>query len=57
MVYARSTSPEDCEAKEMYDLFYNRVFFDPMIKGEFPQRLIDLCKQHAIYFDPTEEEL
>jgi beta-glucosidase len=57
MVYARSTSPEDCQAKEMYDLFYNRVFFDPMIKGEFPQKLIDLCKQHSIYFYPTEEEL
>ncbi len=57
MVYARSTSPEDLHAQEMYDLFYNRVFFDPMIKGEYPQELIDLCKQHAIYFDPTAEEL
>ncbi len=33
MVYARSNSPEDQKAAYMYDLFYNRVFFDPMVKG------------------------
>lgn len=57
MVYARSTSPEDQHAKEMYDLFYNRIFFDPMVKGEYSNQLIELCKQYDIYFDPTEEEL
>lgn len=56
MVYARSSSPEDQQAQKMYDLFYNRVFFDPMIKGEYDQELIELCQKHEIYFDPTEEE-
>jgi 6-phospho-beta-glucosidase len=56
MVYARSSSPEDQQAQKMYDLFYNRVFFDPMIKGEYDPELIELCQKHGIYFDPTEEE-
>lgn len=57
MVYPRSSSAEDVKAAEMYDLFFNRVFFDPMIKGEYSQRLLDLCAEHQIDFDPSKEEL
>lgn len=57
MVYARSSSKEDQQAKKMYDLFFNRVFFDPMIKGIYPEELITLCKEHDIYFDPAKEDL
>lgn len=57
MVYGRSDSPEDQQAKKMYDLFFNRVFFDPMIKGVYPEELIRLCKKYSIYFDPTEADL
>ncbi|CAM4115672.1 glycoside hydrolase family 1 protein [Streptococcus penaeicida] len=57
MVYPRSSSPEDLDAARRYDLFYNRVFLDPMIKGSYPEELIELCKENDIYFDPTEEEL
>lgn len=57
MVYARSDSKEDRKAAEMYDLFFNRVFFDPMIKGEYSPKLIELCKIHGIYFNPEQEDI
>lgn len=57
MVYARSSSPEDQNAQKMYDLFFNRIFFDPMVKGHYPDELITLCQTYDIYFDPTEEDL
>ena len=57
MVYARSTSKEDQKGAAMYDLFYNRVFFDPLVKGVYPAELIQLCQQYEIYFDPTPADL
>lgn len=57
MVYARSSSKEDKKAAEMYDLFYNRVFFDPMVKGEYSAELIALCTKFDIYFNPDENDL
>lgn len=57
MVYPRSNSVEDQQAANYYDLIYNRVFFDPLVLGEYPEELIDLCKENNIYFHPTEEEL
>ncbi len=33
VVYPRSNAPHDIEAAKMYDLFFNRMFLDPMIKG------------------------
>ena len=43
MVYPRSSSVEDQQAAEMYDLFFNRIFFDPMVKGKYPKQLLELC--------------
>jgi len=57
VTYARSTSTHDQQAAEMYDLFFNRVFLDPSIKGEYPNELFDVMKKHEITFDYTEEEL
>lgn len=57
MVYPRSSSKEDQQAAHIYDLFFNQVYFHPMVKGEYPAELIQLCQKHDIYFDPTEEEL
>jgi len=57
MVYARSSSAADQKAKDMYDLFFNRVFFDPMVKGEYAAELIELCQKYGIYFDPTAADL
>ncbi|OUK12093.1 hypothetical protein BU189_16160, partial [Enterococcus faecium] len=50
MVYARSNSPEDQKAAYMYDLFYNRVFFDTMVQGYYTEELLELFKKQSIYF-------
>ncbi|HHP2681761.1 TPA: glycoside hydrolase family 1 protein [Enterococcus faecium] len=57
MVYARSSSPEDQKAAYMYDLFYKRVFFDPMVKGYYTEEFLELCRKQSIYFDPATEDL
>lgn len=57
VTYARSSSPHDQEAVKMYDLFFNRVFLDPAIKGEYPQELFELMNKHNVAFEYTEEEL
>ncbi|WP_342434438.1 glycoside hydrolase family 1 protein [Paenibacillus sp. FSL H7-0442] len=57
VTYARSSAPHDQYAAHVYDLFYNRVFLDPLIKGEYPQELFDLMGKHDITFEATTEEL
>lgn len=57
VTYPRSSSPADKKAAEMYDLFYNRVFMDPLIKGEYPEELFLTMASHNITFDYTQEEL
>lgn len=57
VTYARSTAPHDQEAAKMFDLFFNRIFLDPAIKGEYPQELFGLMEKHDITFDYSEEEL
>lgn len=44
--YARSENPEDKEAAEIADLFYTRSFLDPMVKGVFPEKLIEILKKY-----------
>jgi len=57
VTYARSSAPHDQEAAKIYDLFFNRIFLDPSIKGEYPQELFDLMAQHDIAFEYTQEDL
>ncbi|WP_257000900.1 glycoside hydrolase family 1 protein [Terribacillus saccharophilus] len=57
VTYARSFAEHDQKAARIYDLFFNRVFLDPSIKGEFPPELFELMEKHDITFDSTEEEL
>lgn len=57
VTYPRSSAEHDKKAAYMYDLYFNRVFMDPMLKGEYPQDLIDDLKKHNCMFDYTEEEL
>ncbi|WP_091496485.1 glycoside hydrolase family 1 protein [Amphibacillus marinus] len=57
VTYARSSAPHDQEAARIYDLFFNRVFLDPSIKGEYPQELWQLMDKHNITFDYTDAEL
>ncbi|MDS0115788.1 family 1 glycosylhydrolase, partial [Enterobacter hormaechei subsp. steigerwaltii] len=55
--YPRSRAPHDVRAAEMYDLFYNRVFLDPLVHGRYPQALFTLLAQHQVQWDYTADEL
>ncbi|WP_340373488.1 glycoside hydrolase family 1 protein [Peribacillus sp. FSL E2-0218] len=57
VTYARSSAENDREAARIYDLFFNRVFLDPSIKGEYPQELFTLMDKHKITFEHTSDEL
>lgn len=57
VTYPRSSSEADQKAGEMYDLFYNRIFLDPLVKGTYPAELFPLLEQHNIAFDSTEAEM
>ncbi|WP_342504792.1 glycoside hydrolase family 1 protein [Sporosarcina sp. FSL K6-2383] len=57
VTYARSSAEHDQKAARIHDLFFNRVFLDPAIKGEYPEELFELMEKHDITFDSTEEEL
>lgn len=55
--YPRSTSPEDLKASELADLFFNRSFLDPMVKGEIPEELCNIFSEHSIAPEMSEAEL
>lgn len=57
VTWPRSSAPHDQKAAEMYDLFYNRVFLDPAIKGEYPPALFQLLAQHQVAWDYSAEDL
>jgi len=46
--YARSDSAADRYAEEMYDLFYNKVFLDPALKGRYPDGFFSLLEKYGI---------
>lgn len=52
--YPRSSHPADVKAAHIVDLFFNRSFLDPAVKGEYPQDLVDLLREHG-YLPVTEE--
>lgn len=57
VTYPRSRAPHDERAAEIYDLFYNRVFLDPLVHGRYPQELVTLLEQHQVEWDYTADEL
>lgn len=57
VTYPRSSAPHDVKAAEIYDLFYNRVFLDPAIKGEYPAELLALLEKHGVQWQYDEAEL
>jgi beta-glucosidase len=57
VTYPRSSAEHDVKAAQMFDLFFNRMFLDPCIKGEYPQVLFDLLEKHNVSFQYTEEDL
>ncbi len=44
--YPRSQNPADLKAANIADLMFNRSFLDPAVKGEYPQELVELLKEH-----------
>ncbi|MRS14192.1 family 1 glycosylhydrolase [Enterobacteriaceae bacterium RIT691] len=57
VTYPRSRAPHDVLAAERYDLFYNRVFLDPFVHGEYPAALFRLLEEHGVAWEYSEEEL
>jgi 6-phospho-beta-glucosidase len=55
--YPRSEEANDIKAAQIADLFFNRLFLDPAVKGEFPGELVDLFKQDDVLWESTAEEL
>ncbi|WP_067839634.1 glycoside hydrolase family 1 protein [Amphibacillus sediminis] len=45
--YPRSQNPADLKASHICDLFFNRSFLDPAVKGEYPEDLIELLEEHG----------
>ncbi|WP_108651830.1 glycoside hydrolase family 1 protein [Dongshaea marina] len=46
--YPRSQHPADLRAAEVADLLFNRSFLDPAVKGEYPQALVELLREHEL---------
>ncbi|MBF0779562.1 MULTISPECIES: glycoside hydrolase family 1 protein [unclassified Granulicatella] len=55
--YPRSQHPEDVKAAHIAELFQARSFLDPSVKGEYPQELIDILKEHQLMPEYTQDEL
>ena len=48
---------EDVYAANISDQFFNRLFLDPAVKGEFPAEIIEIFKKDNVLFDHTENEI
>lgn len=57
VTYPRSAAAHDVQAAQIYDLFYNRVFLDPAIKGEYPDELLALLEKHGVNWQVDAQEL
>lgn len=57
VTYPRSRATHDVKAAEIYDLFYNRVFLDPLVHGHYPQELFTLLEKHQVQWEYSPEEL
>lgn len=55
--YPRSQNPADLKAAEIADLFYTRSFLDPMVKGIFPKKLVEILKEFDHLPEYTNDQL
>jgi len=46
--YPKSANPADLKAKLSADLLNSKSFLDPVIKGKFPQALVELLRTHDL---------
>ena len=56
-VYPASDREEDVKAAAVYDGFYNRWFSDPILKGSFPQDMVDLYRSKGFLPEIRENDL
>lgn len=57
VTYPRSSAAHDQQAAHIYDLFYNRVFLDPLLLGHYPEELLALLTKHQVQWQVDEQEL
>lgn len=55
--YARSDNRADLAAADFADLFYNRSFLDPAVKGVFPEKLVQTLQADDVLWQATPEEM
>ncbi|EAE7687101.1 glycoside hydrolase family 1 protein [Listeria monocytogenes] len=55
--YPRSQNEYDLEAADICDAFYTRSFLDPMVKGTFPEKLVEIMREYDQMPEYTEEDL
>jgi 6-phospho-beta-glucosidase len=55
--YACSNSSEDVAAADFADMFFNRSFLDPAVKGVFPEKLVEILKQDNVLWQANDEEM
>lgn len=53
----RSQSPRDVEAARLYDLFFNRLYLDPLILGEYSQEILDIAAENGISLVLSSDDL
>ncbi|WP_160676052.1 glycoside hydrolase family 1 protein [Clostridium sp. C8-1-8] len=46
--YPRSSNPDDLKAANIVDLFFNRSFLDPAVRGEYPLELVEIIKREGL---------
>ena len=56
-VYSRSSSDEDIYAAHVADLLNVRFYLDPYLKGEFPDELFQVLREHDCMFSFMEEDM
>lgn len=52
----RTQSKEDQEAAEWFAIFQYKSFLDPIIHGEFPQKLLEHAVKHNYMWEASQEE-
>lgn len=55
--YPRSRNDADIKAANIAELFANKSFLDPAVKGEYPKELVEIIKRHNLMPEYQDEDL
>lgn len=55
--YPRSNNVHDLKAARIAELFANKSFLDPAVKGYYDEELVEIIKKHDLVPEYTEDEL